>query len=226
MFSQAGKLEYLRQSGHLMATACHEAGHAVIALYLGYRIIEVAVTSAQTGYLLRAIDADRIREASERLLTTGRCPAHLLQYWIEGHWFLDAGYLAEEEFNLVPLDSLHAGAAGDRDAKFRLRPQDKTTPHYGYYRRNIMGHENVLTQVCRTILRIPINSERIRLIAELLIRTPRIEGHRLIDLLQSNMAAASRQQDLFWEPSEADFYKRRIPERSARQLCLPLGAAW
>ncbi len=222
MYSQASRLEYQRQSGHTMATACHEAGHAVMALYLGYRIIEVAVTTGQSGHLHSAIDVDRICEGSERFHTTGHCPGRLLRYWIEEHWFLDAGYLAEEEFNLVPLGCLEDGASGDRAAKFRLQPEDKTSPHYQYYRHNIMGHEHVLTLGCREILRIPVISGRIRLIAELLIRMPRIDGQTLLDLLLANMAAASKQQDLFWEPLESDLYERRLPDRPPRQLTLPL----
>lgn len=205
-----------------LATAYHEAGHAVVVLQLGRQLLWVEVKAPSDGVTMSVGLFERIAELTEEATRTGRVPAELLRLWREEFWISDAGMVAESEFNLVSDDHLVRGGFGDLVKKLMLAPDKERHPFVKeYFHRHVGRYADSLTEQCRQFFRMPRMAAMTINLAEALLRSTRMEGDEVIDTLLANRAAITGQRDLFWVPEGVDhFIRSKIPPRSPTQLRL------
>ncbi|MDY0038550.1 MAG: M50 family metallopeptidase [Zoogloea oleivorans] len=198
---------------HWLATAYHEAGHAVMVLQLGRTLLWVELEAAVSGVTWSKGLFDRLDRLIEQAGRTGRVPAELLRLWREEFWISDAGMVAEAEFNLVPTEQLARGGLGDAFKKLALRPDSERYPLVrDYFHRHLGRHADALTEDCRQFFRLPRIAAMTRTLAEALLRSRRLEGDEVIDVLLANRAHATGQCDLFWQPQgDEPTVRRKLP---------------
>lgn len=202
---------YQSESLSWLATAYHEAGHAVVILLLGRTLLWVELTSPSTGAAWRESIEARLAQLAEEANRRGRMPPELLRLWCEEFWISDAGAIAEAEFNLVPDDELVNGALGDELRKLALIPdEDRYAFVRDYFHRHIGRWCDLIKEDCRQFFRLPRVSAMTRTLAEVLLRARRMDGEEVIDTLLANRATLTGQMDLFWVPiGENPFSHRR-----------------
>ena len=192
---------YRSESFSWLATAYHEAGHAVVILLLGRTLLWVELTSHSTGAAWRESIEARLAQLAEEANRRGRMPPELLRLWREEFWISDAGAIAEAEFNLVPDDELVNGALGDELRKLALIPdEDRYAFVRDYFHRHVGRWCDLIKEDCRQFFRLPRVSAMTRTLAEVLLRARRMDGEEVIDTLLANRAASTGQMDLFWVP--------------------------
>ena len=192
---------YQSESLSWLATAYHEAGHAVVILLLGRTLLWVELTSPSTGAAWRESIEARLAQLAGEANRRGRMPPELLRLWCEEFWISDAGAIAEAEFNLVPDDELANGALGDELRKLALIPdEDRYAFVRDYFHRHVGRWCSLIREDCRQFFRLPRVSTMTRTLAEALLRTRRMDGEEVIDTLLANRAALTGQMDLFWVP--------------------------
>ena len=213
---------YQSESLSWLATAYHEAGHAVVILLLGRTLLWVELTSHSTGAAWRESIEARLAQLAGEANRRGRMPPELLRLWCEEFWISDAGAIAEAEFNLVPDDELANGALGDELRKLALIPdEDRYAFVRDYFHRHVGRWCSLIREDCRQFFRLPRGSTMTRTLAEALLRTRRLDGEEVIDTLLANRAALTGQMDLFWIPVGDDPFARRrnhLPPKQMRLL--------
>lgn len=216
---------YARHHAHaLLCTAYHEAGHAVAAMLLGRQLYRVEVFSDNTGSVWHASRRGKISEYLACANLRERVSVELLRLWLEEFRIADAGVVAEEEFNLVPREELVNAGMGDVMIKFSLMPDlDDDTFIGAFFLRHVQPWMTYLTEDCRVFFRRPDVSALTRTLAEALLRCRRMDGEEVIEVLLSNRAALTRQQDLFWAPLDESLFLRSQPTRIPHQYKLLSG---
>lgn len=212
---------YRSESFSWLATAYHEAGHAVVILLLGRTLLWVELTSHLTGAAWGESIEARLAQLAEEAHRRGRMPPELLRLWREEFWISDAGAIAEAEFNLVPADELVNGALGDELRKLALIPaEDRYAFVRDYFHRHIGRWCHLIKEDCRQFCRLPRVSAMTRTLAEALFRTRRMDGEEVIDTLLANRAALTGQMDLFWVSDGDDLFARRRTLKRPTQMRL------
>jgi len=193
--------QYRSESYSWLATAYHEAGHAVAVLLLGRTLLWVELTSHLTG-ATRILPIDsRLAKLVDRARRRCRISPELLRLWCEEFWICDAGAIAEAEFNLIPDNRLVSGSFGDELQKLALIPdEDRYAFVRDYFHRHVGCWSALMREDCRQFFRTPRVSAMTRTLAEVLLRAQRIEGAEVIDTLLANRAALTGQMDMFWTP--------------------------
>lgn len=204
-----------------MCTAYHEAGHVVAAMLLGREVYRVEVTSRWEGFAWHEGRSGQIVDLVELANLEGRVRSDLLRLWLDEFWIADAGVIAEGEFNLVPPDVLAGGGHGDAMRKLELiHSIDEDSFITAYFYRQVGPWMSSLTEACRIFFRKPNVAAMTRTLAEALLRSRRLEGEEVIDVVLSNRAAISGQRDLFWKPAGEDLFLRRQIARMPQQYRL------
>jgi len=215
------KYRYGKETHRWMATAYHEAGHAVAILLLGGTLLLVEVTSPASGRARRKKDWNRLMFLIEAANNQRYMPSELLRIWRDEFWVSDAGHIAEAEFNLVSEAELSNGAQGDLMNQIALlEMMEEGSFAEVYFSRHFHPWCHHITEDCRAFFRVPRIAAMTRTLAEALFRTPRMAGWEVIDTLLANQAALTGQVDLFWEPAEGKSFVRRMPTPPAKQLRL------
>lgn len=198
-----GQASFTRSTAHQwLATAYHEAGHAVVVLQLGRQLLWVEVNTPVDGITWWSAGVfERIAQLTEQATRSGRVPAELLRLWREQFWIYDAGVVAEAEFNLVPDEQLVRGGFGDLARKLMLAPDQERHPFVKeYFHRHVGRWADEFQEECIRFFRQPRIAAMTTTLAEALLRSRRLEGDEVIDVLLANRAHATGQLDLFWVP--------------------------
>ncbi|HEY9198129.1 MAG TPA: M50 family metallopeptidase [Gammaproteobacteria bacterium] len=212
---------YRSESFSWLATAYHEAGHAVVILLLGRTLLWVELTSHSTGAAWRESIEARLAQLADEASRRGRMPPELLRLWREEFWISDAGAIAEAEFNLVPDDALVNGALGDELRKFSLIPdEDRHAFVRDYFHRHLGRWCDLIKEDCRQFFRLRHVSAMTRTLAEALLRTRRMDGEEVIDTLLANRATLTGQMDLFWVPIGDNPFAHRRNHPPPKQMRL------
>jgi hypothetical protein len=204
-----------------LCTAYHEAGHAVAVLLLGRELYLVEVISPGEGKTWCEHRDEQFYELAERANREHRVNAELLRHWLHELWVMDAGSIAEAEFNLVPQDTLERGGFEDAMMKLSLIPRfEEDSFIEAYFYRHVGARVTQITEACRLFFRRPRVSALTRTLAEVLIRTRRLSGNDVVDTLLANRVGQTGQQDLFWAPQGGNSLERRDARRQPAQLRL------
>lgn len=204
-----------------LSTAYHEAGHAIVVLLLGRMLFMVEVSSPLAGFTLREGVSRRLAQVVRLANQRRRMPPELLRLWRDECWILDAGAVAEAEFNLISEDDLNSGARGDREKKSSLIPKAGESAFVDeYYYRHMNGCHHLITETCRAFFRMSRVSALTRTLAEALLRTRRMGGDEVIDTLLANRAYQTGQRDLYWVPMGDSPFARSEAARTPIQLRL------
>lgn len=212
---------YRSESFSWLATAYHEAGHAVVILLLGRTLLWVELTSHSTGVTRGESIAAHLAQLADEANRRGRMPPELLRLWREEFWISDAGAIAEAEFNLVPDDALVNGALGDELRKFALIPdEDRYAFVRDYFHRHLGRWCDLIKEDRRQFFRLRHVSAMTRTLAEALLRTRRMDGEEVIDTLLANRATLTGQMDLFWVPIGDNPFAHRRNHPPPKQMRL------
>ncbi|HEY0719800.1 MAG TPA: M50 family metallopeptidase [Gammaproteobacteria bacterium] len=204
-----------------LATAYHEAGHAVMVLQLGRELLWVEVKAPGEGLTMSVGVFERMAQLTEQATRTSRVPAELLRLWREEFWISDAGVVAAAEFNLVPVERLARGGLGDAFKKLVLIPDEVAHPVLKAYFHRHLGSWNLqLKEECQRFFRMPRIAAMTTTLAEALLRARRLEGDEVLDVLLANRAHATGQLDLFWLPPGNEPLVRSKLQPPPRQLRL------
>lgn len=213
--------QYRSESHSWLATAYHEAGHAIAVLLLGRTLLWVELTSPLSGATWMVPIEMRLAQLVDEARRRCRIPPELLCLWREEFWICDAGAIAEAEFNLVPDDRLVSSSFGDELQKLVLIPdEDRYAFVRDYFHRHVGCWSALMREDCRQFFRIPRVSAMTRTLAEVLLRAQRMDGAEVIDTLLANRAALTGQMDMFWTPDNDDCFLRCRASFHPRQLQL------
>lgn len=206
---------YRRESHYWLATAYHEAGHAIVILLVGRELQWIELTSHSSGAVGSASVAGRVEQLMDEASRHGRMPAELLRLWREECLICDAGIIAETEFNLVSDRQQAVGALGDTFYKLTLIPQeDRYAFVRDYFHRNVGRWSERIKEDCRQLFRQPRVAALTRTLAEVLLRTKHMDGETVIDTLLANRESSTRQRDLFWESNVfVEFCEMQMPKQ-------------
>ncbi|HEY0633974.1 MAG TPA: M50 family metallopeptidase [Gammaproteobacteria bacterium] len=204
-----------------LATAYHEAGHAVVMLQLGRQLLWVEVTAPGDGLTMSVGVFERMAQLTAQATHSGRMPAELLRLWREEFWISDAGMVAAAQFNLVPVERLARGGLGDAFKKLVLIPDEVAHPVLkAYFHRHLGSWAHPLKEECQRFFRLPRIATMTTTLAEALLRARRLDGDEVIDVLLANRAHATGQLDLFWLPPGDEPLVRSKLQPRPRQLRL------
>ena len=215
------RYRYGKEIHRWLATAYHEAGHAVAILLMGGTLLLVEVTSPASGRASRVNEWYRLMPLIDIANSRRRMPSELLRLWRDEFWISDAGHVAEAEFNLVSEAELSNGSLGDRMSQIALLGMmEEGSFAEVYFSRHFHPWSHLLTEDCRAFFRIPRIAAMTRTLAEALFRTPHMTGWEVIDTLLANHAVLTGQFDFFWAPPGDETLVRRKPTPPAKQLRL------
>lgn len=215
------KAQFRRDSYGWLATAYHEAGHAVAALLLGRTLVMVEIHSPSSGAAWLNDIGDRLDMLIDVANEQQCIPAELLRLWRDEFWISDAGAVCEAEFNLVSESDLARGSFNDVVAKAMLIPDSEQYAFVkSYFHRHVGTWQHLITEACRAFFRQPRVSSLARTLGEALLRTRRMDGEVVIDTLLANRAALTGQMDLFWEPVDNNLFTRSVSHPYPKQMRL------
>ena len=150
------RYRYGKEIHRWLATAYHEAGHAVAILLMGGTLLLVEVTSPGSGRASRVNEWHRLMPLIDLANSRQRMPSELLRLWRDEFWILDAGHVAEAEFNLVSDAELSNGAQGDRMSQIALLGMmEEGSFAEVYFSRHFHPWCRSITEDCRAFFRIP-----------------------------------------------------------------------
>ena len=184
-----------------VATAYHEASHAILGMICGQKLKSVHVLSNSTGYCRFEKTRLDVPQLSSRALSEKKMPAELVIYWRNRYLIADAGQIGESELSPlsghIPKDFAYSDELNktscmpSREDYWRVRR---------FYKRQFRPFKANLFRLCSEIIQTEAISDSITSLAEMLVRKPDLRGDEVMNLLMTNRINKTRQLDLFWEP--------------------------
>ncbi len=191
----------------LLATAHHEAGHAIMVILSERELYSVRVIDSHSGYVHYASYQEEMRGWLDYAAEYQCVPAQLALLWRDVYRIADAGQIAEYEIAPLSGQNIADYCEGDIEEKGSCcPPADVSSVVKQFYEENFDAHQVVLFEDCRRIIRNPKISAIIRTLAEMLMRSPFMLGNEVIDLLLANKAATTKQEDMFWQPTDESIW--------------------